>query len=236
MKIVIIRHAEPDYENNTLTEKGFIEAKALGKYYNASMYRDIYCSTLNRAKYTCEAIVKGEKEINFCDWLVEFKPRIEINGIGQCSWDYPPSLFDNNPTLQSKNCFDDPILRKANAKEEYDIVMKEFDAALAKNGYVREGNSYRVVEENTDTILFVCHFGMMSVLLSRLMNIPYTLLAQHMSCYPSGVTTLVSEEREKGIAQFRLLEYSNVEHLRKEGIEPSFMGRWAETFSSPERH
>lgn len=33
MKILIIRHAEPDYEKNTLTEKGFLEADALGLYH-----------------------------------------------------------------------------------------------------------------------------------------------------------------------------------------------------------
>ncbi len=236
MKIVIIRHAEPDYENNTLTEKGFKEAEALGKYYNASMFKEIYCSTLNRAKYTCEAIVKGEKEIHFCDWLQEFKPRVFTNNIWHCSWDYMPSFFDDNEIIQSKDLFEEPVLKEANAKEEYEIVINKFDEELAKNGYVRERNSYKVIKENEDTLLFVCHFGMMSVLLSRLLNIPYSQIAQHTCCYPSGVTLLVSEEREQGIAQFRMLEYSNVEHLRRENLEPSFMGRWAETFSSPERH
>ena len=32
MKISIIRHAEPDYENTTLTANGFIEADLLGKF------------------------------------------------------------------------------------------------------------------------------------------------------------------------------------------------------------
>ena len=32
MKLIIIRHGEPDNPNNTLTSHGFIEAKALAKY------------------------------------------------------------------------------------------------------------------------------------------------------------------------------------------------------------
>lgn len=236
MRVVIIRHAEPDYENNTLTEKGFKEAEALGKYYNASMFKSIYCSTLNRAKFTCDAVVKGKKEVHYCEWLEEFKPQIFENGRRHNSWDYLPSFFDNNETIQSKDLFNDPMLKECDAKKEYDRVIKYFDEVLANNGYVRNGNSYKVVKESEDTLLFVCHFGMMSVLLSRLLNIPYTVLAQKTCCYPSGVTLVVSEEREQGIAQFRMLEFSNIEHLRKENIEPSFMARFAEVFSSKERH
>ncbi len=33
MKITIIRHGDPDYENNTLTPTGFKEAEALGKHF-----------------------------------------------------------------------------------------------------------------------------------------------------------------------------------------------------------
>ena len=31
MRILIIRHAEPDYKNNTLTEQGFVEAMHLSE-------------------------------------------------------------------------------------------------------------------------------------------------------------------------------------------------------------
>ena len=32
MKLVIIRHADPDYPNNTITEKGKVEAELLAKF------------------------------------------------------------------------------------------------------------------------------------------------------------------------------------------------------------
>ena len=44
MKITIIRHAEPDYENNTITKKGFKEADILGKYFK-NIDRPIYVAT-----------------------------------------------------------------------------------------------------------------------------------------------------------------------------------------------
>ena len=61
MKITIIRHAEPDYENNTLTEKGFKEAEILGKYLKDEKLDYIYVSPFARADYTAKAILKYNK-------------------------------------------------------------------------------------------------------------------------------------------------------------------------------
>lgn len=51
MKIIFIRHGDPDYVNDTLTEKGMREAKLLAK--RVADWKNItqfYCSPLGRAK------------------------------------------------------------------------------------------------------------------------------------------------------------------------------------------
>ena len=58
MELIFIRHAEPDYENNTLTEKGFKEAEFLGQFLKDQKIDAMYVSPLNRAKYTADAILK----------------------------------------------------------------------------------------------------------------------------------------------------------------------------------
>ena len=238
MKIVIIRHAEPDYENNTLTKKGFLEADILGKYYSANDFDYIYSSPLPRAILTAERVVKGVKPITQYDWLVEFyHPFINEDGEKQTNWEFKPSYLNKHPDLVfSKDYLDNPLLKSSEVDKYYEYVIKEFDQLLAKHGYVRDGNFYKVTNSNTDTIVLFCHFGMMSVLLSRLLNIPYTQLAQFTVCLPTGITTLVSEEREKGIAQFRMMTFGDISHLKREGIEPSFRGKFCEIFDSDDRH
>ena len=53
MRIIFIRHGDPDYQNDTLTEKGIREAKLLServvKWDNVTQF---YCSPLGRAKKT----------------------------------------------------------------------------------------------------------------------------------------------------------------------------------------
>ena len=43
------------------------------------------------------------------------------------------------------------------------------DQLLARHGYRREGDFYRVTEPNEDTVILFCHFGLECVLLARLL-------------------------------------------------------------------
>jgi len=238
MKIVIIRHAEPDYEHNTLTPHGFIEAKALGDFYDADDFDEIYCSTLNRAVFTCDAIVKGKKKYEKCDWLEEIsKYPITVNGNTTCAWDFMPDYFEKMENIYDFNKYaDNEVLKTGNFKEHLNEIYKELELVLNKNGYYKENGYFRVEKANKKTILLVCHWGMMSVLMSYFMNIPFCVIANHMCCLPTGVTTFVSEERQEGIAHFRMLKFGDTTHLKVANVEESFHARFCETFDSEDRH
>lgn len=49
MTLYIIRHADPDYANNTITEFGWEEANALGEWMKDVKIDRIYSSPLGRA-------------------------------------------------------------------------------------------------------------------------------------------------------------------------------------------
>ena len=229
MKIVIIRHAEPDYENNTLTEKGFREAKILGEYYKDEKIDVIYTSPLPRALYTAQAL-RGNRPLYEEKWLEEFWHPINIDGRERHNWDFLPSDIEKYPELVSHEFLTSDFCKPVHMKEMYDEVIKHFDETLESHGYKREGSYYRVTKPNKDTIVFVCHLGMMSLLMSRLSGIPYSQIAQYFFVAPTGVTTYVSEEREKGIAQFRCREFGNLDHLRRKNEPHSHFGSFKETF------
>src|SRR5699024_1342867 len=103
--------------------------------------------------------------------------------------------------------------------------------------YRRKGLYYEATAANTDTIAFVCHFGVECVMLSHLMNISPMPLWHHFCALPSSVTTLVTEEREKGIAVFRCLSFGDLSHLYAHGEEPSFAARFCEVYDDfSQRH
>ncbi len=52
MKLIFVRHAEPNYELDTLTEKGWREAKLLAKRMASVKMDAVYVSPLGRAQDT----------------------------------------------------------------------------------------------------------------------------------------------------------------------------------------
>ncbi len=224
MKITIIRHAEPDYENNTLTQKGFKEAEILGKYLKDEKLDYIYVSPLPRADYTAKAILKYNKNKNYktLDFLHEFTPFM---------WDKTPTFLNSDSKVYDQNKW----MEVAEFKDEGLIkscewVKEEFNKLLEKHGYKKVGAYYRVIKPNHDNLVFVCHFGLESFLLSELLNIPVNALLNHTCASPSAITTVYTEEREKGKAIFRLNVFGSVEHLIIAKEPVSFMARFDEVY------
>lgn len=77
MRLIFIRHGDPDYEKDSLTEKGWKEAELLAKRVASWDISDIYCSPLGRAKTTASCFLeKSGREAVVCDWLEEFPVKI----------------------------------------------------------------------------------------------------------------------------------------------------------------
>ncbi len=128
-------------------------------------------------------------------------------------------------------------MREGAVKEEYQWVTNQLDLLLQHHGYQRDGYFYQVINGNNDTIVLFCHFGLECVLLSHLLNVSPMVLWHGMCAAPSSVTTVVTEERRKGIASFRLLQFGDISHLYFHGEEPSFAARFCECYDNQwERH
>ncbi len=235
MKLIIIRHADPDYEKDSLTETGFREAEALSDRVAKMNVAAFYTSPLGRAKATAKpALEKMGRTAKTLEWLKEFPPRIvgkEGAPDGNCCWDWLPAVWTKNPDFFDKDKWADAkIFTDAGVGEEYDRVCAELDALLKEHGYEREGNFYRAERANEDTVVLFCHFGLECVLLSHLLNISPMLLWHGACAAPSSVTTLVTEERRRGAAYFRMSAFGDISHLYAKGLEPSFAARFRETY------
>lgn len=242
MRILIIRHGDPDYKNDCLTEKGKREAALLAEKLKKEKIDAFYTSPLGRAKETCETVARAmgrEREIIVKDWLQEFKhPVVLPSGRERhIPWDMCPEEWINEPKMYDHEAWlDQDFYRAAGMKQCYKTVTDSLDELLAKHGYVRDGKAYRAEKANRDTIALFCHFGLESVLLSRLCNISPISIWHHFAALTSSVTTLYTEERREKIAVFRCCGFGDIGHLYAGGEEPSFAGRFCETFESDERH
>ena len=244
MKILIIRHGDPDYKNDSLTPDGMIEAEYLAEALAPEQIDEIFISPLGRAQKTAEFTLNKKKmQGTTLPWLREFSYPVAMpagakpEGAKQAIWDIYPSFYNKEPLLFDINRWQDvDFIKNSDVPYYYRMVTDGIDEILAKYGYIRDGLSYRATESNKKTIALFCHFGVESVMLSHLLNIAPLAILQQFCGLPSSVTTLVSEERQEGIAHFRCLCFGSTEHLFAHSRKPSFAARFCETFDSPDRH
>ena len=160
MKLLFIRHGDPDYTIDSLTEKGWKEAEFLSEKIAALDVRDFYVSPLGRAKDTASCTLKKNgRTATECKWLREFDVKIrrpDLHGEKIIPWDWLPQDWTKIENFYSfDRWWDNDILREGKMKEEYDWVTQNFDKVLAEHGYVREGHYYRAEKANEDTLVFL---------------------------------------------------------------------------------
>ena len=74
MRLLIVRHGDPDYSIDSLTEKGWKEAEYLSERLSKLDVKDFYVSPLGRAKDTASfTLKKMNRTAVECDWLREFE-------------------------------------------------------------------------------------------------------------------------------------------------------------------
>lgn len=78
MELFIIRHGDPDYARDFLTEKGVREAKLLSERMEKENIDYFYCSPLGRAQKTASYTMEKypDKEMPTLEWAREFQGTI----------------------------------------------------------------------------------------------------------------------------------------------------------------
>lgn len=242
MRLLLIRHGDPDYERDSLTETGWREAELLAKRISKMEVTDFYVSPLGRARDTASLTLKKMgRNARECEWLREFAPKIhrpDSPDKEKIVWDWLPQDWLTEEEFFRRDLWaTGEVMKEGKVKEEYQWVTDNFDRLLAEHGYVRDGEAYRVERANRKTLVFFCHFGLECVLLSHLMNVSPMILWHSLCAAPTSVTTIYTEERREGMAIFRINSFGDISHLYAEGEEPSFAARFCETYDcAEERH
>lgn len=240
MKLLIVRHADPDYALDSLTPTGWEEARLLADRLTKLDVKAFYVSPLGRARDTASVTLQRMgREAEVKQWLQEFPAVVQKPGRpDSIAWDWLPQDWAEEPRFYDKDRWlEVPVFQNSDTPRLYKAVCDGLDALLAHHGYVRNGNTYRVEKRNEDTVVLVCHFGLESVLLSHLLNVSPMPFWHGTCAAPSSVTTLTTEERREGIAVFRMNAFGDTSHLYAGGAEPSFAARFCEYYGHPwQRH
>lgn len=234
MKILIVRHAEPDYSIDSLTAKGHREAALLAERIAKLNVKAFYVSPLGRAQATAGYTLREmNREAVTLPWLQEFRARCfdEMAGRERICWDYRPKQWQGRPGLLDMQQWpEDELVNQGDVRKIWDETTAGVDALLASHGYHRDGVIYRCENNTDDTIVLFCHFGIGAAVTGYLCGIPPMLMWQGFCMQPSSVTTIVSEERTKGEVSFRCMMLGDMSHLWAAGEKHSTAGLYAECY------
>lgn len=241
MRILIVRHGDPDYARDSLTKTGWHEAELLSGWMKKQEISAFYVSPLGRAQDTASlTLQKLNRTAETLEWLQEFTPRIrrpDQKLHRSVAWDWLPEDWTGDERFYDpQHWHENPVFQEAHVREAYERVCTGFDRLLAEYGYEREGRLYHTEKGCHDTICLFCHFGLEMVLISHLLGISPMPLWHGFCAAPTSVTEIYTEERRKGTVSFRVSSFGSVTHLTTAGEKPSFAARYAECWEDPEQH
>lgn len=241
MRILIIRHGDPDYVRDSLTEKGWKEAGMLAEWMKNQEVDAFYVSPLGRAQDTASLTLKAlGRTAETLDWLQEFTPRIrrpDSRLRRTVAWDWLPEDWTADERFYDRDGWsENEIFQEAHVREAYEAVVGGFDRLLASYGYRRDGHLYRTEKGTHRTICLFCHFGLEMVLISHILGVSPMPLWHGFCSAPTGVTEIYTEERRKGTVSLRISSFGSVAHLQMAGDGPSFAARYAECWEDDTAH
>ena len=223
MKIILVRHGHPDYENDCLTPLGHEQAEKAAMRLKDEGIEKIYSSPFGRAYETAIHTAKVlSQDVTKLDFMHEIKwgssDGKEIYREGH-PWDTSLYAISLGHSLMDEEWTKTSPFSNNVVFSEVERVAAESDKWFETLGYRREGANYRVIGDNTDrTIALFSHGGSSSALLSHMLNLPFFYLCRAI-CPDFTAITVLSLSDEKGILTAPMIEIANdSRHIRGNGV------------------
>ena len=226
MRIILVRHGEPDYENDCLTENGLVQARATAEKLNEERLSAVYSSPLGRARITASFTAEKQgREVRILDFMHEIDwgsrtgSPIEYDGH---PWTLAYRLLTDEPQYIGSDAWKDHVYFADNiCMDSYGAIASGIDEFLKAYGIFREGKRYRCIEEHEDTVAIFAHGGSGAFFLAHLFDLPLPFV---LTSLPFGVCSVTTIDLSVVNGEYILPRFecfndmSHLGHVRKEGL------------------
>lgn len=216
MRIVFVRHGEPDYENDCLTAEGRRQAAAAAERLAGEGISKIYASPLGRAAETAAYTARRLKlPVVTLDYMREISwggPGIPLEGH---PWTLADRMIEEGFDFYARDWREHPYFKGNAATRYYEMIAAEIDAFLAGHGYRREGGRFLCLGGKDETIALFSHGGSGACALARVLSLPFPWVA---SVMPYDFTSVIIVEfpvREGEYVRARLELFNDAAHIRR---------------------
>lgn len=220
MNLYIVRHGNPNYGNDTLTELGHLQAKVTAEYLANLDIDEIYSSPMGRAKQTAQPLcdLLG-KEMHIEPWAEE----VELYSSGVRTVQIAGDIL-RSPEMEAlgENWVNHPIFEGpegvTNMVRTVEDGLADF---LARNGYVHEGKRFRFTEPNDKNIALFCHAGVFLVIASFLLQIPQPVAWHSFFINQASVSYCHFPDFDSGYSVPRFYSINDYHHITDKGVQLS---------------
>ncbi|MBE5733018.1 MAG: histidine phosphatase family protein [Clostridiales bacterium] len=227
MILYYVRHGDPIYDPDSLTELGQKQALALSKRFAKYGLDEIYSSSSVRAMQTAQPTAKLlGKDITVFDWAHENNAwvKMSVQKENRRIWGFQDketiSKFNSFDVFNmGKNWYNHPYFVDTEFKAFTCSINEKVDEFLFSLGYAhdRENNVYKAVKRNSKKIALFAHQGIGMSILSSILDIPYPLFSTHFDLSHSSVTAIYFDEKSEYVVP-KVLQLANDSHLYKEEV------------------
>ena len=232
MLLYIIRHGDPNYETDSLTERGVLQAEAVGKRMADAGITRVFSSPMGRARQTAEPTCRLlGLEYTVEPWAHEIGdehrltpyPDGELKSVSLV--DRVHFRRDGGIDLSYERAFEAPGFSTSGMKAAQDTITEGGRDFLERLGYKEENGVYRILAPSDDKVALFCHAGMGRIFVSQLLHIPLHLMWAGFNYTHSGVTIIEFRNSKTGYTVPRLLCYSDMSHLYAAGLDMKYCGK-----------
>ena len=221
MRIVLIRHGDPNYEKDCLTELGHKQAKVAAQRLLKEGIEEIYCSPLGRARQTAQAFseASGISEVKILDFMreIRFGCEGELYDNKWNPWLGVNALVREGKNLQSPEWREYPVFKNNYSTEDADKIAVEADKWLATFGYTREGCYYRNnrKDDKEKTVAIFCHGGSSTAFIAHVLNQTFPYMCAALLQYRHTTISVLKFDKTPGELTLPILELLNDDrHLK----------------------
>ncbi len=209
MKLLLIRHGDPDYANDTLTDKGHRQAELLAESLLQIPIDRLFVSPLGRARHTADYLIHLKKlDFEILEFLKELDGRYTDT---LYAWEYHGcDLLEPDRDITKTN-WPNQVPYGNHMGPVSQQFIAQFDDFISDFGLERAGHVYKIHRSSDETLAFACHAGIIMTLLSHLLHIPPPVVYSQFFIDPSSVTRLQLETKDN-LGIFRLTSLNDMSH------------------------
>ena len=189
MRIIFVRHGEPDYKHDCLTEEGRRQAAMAAERLAGEEITEIYASPCGRAAETASFLARRLKlSVTTLDYMHEISwggEGIPENGH---PWTLSDRMLESGFDFYTQDWREHPWFKDNKATRYAGMISDRMDEFLLGKGYRHEGRRFFCENGREETIALFSHGGSGACALAHLLGLPFPYVA---SVMPYGFTSVI---------------------------------------------